>query len=115
MGGSRFQTQANDYCHLAIVLPNPTAVTLDSLLSALPVPDAQGDPSTFAKQRQRVTGVRLTGQSAAYLWGKTAALALIPVAATGDLEEPIAGTAMLESFFQGAAGSVNVTAVVYLD
>lgn len=115
MGGSRFQTQASDYCHLAITLPNPTAVTLDSLLAALVVNDDQGNPSTFAKQRHRVTGVRLIGQSGAFLWGKTAALALIPVADDEVFDEPIAGTPLLESFFAGAAGAVTITALVYLD
>ena len=115
MGGSRFQTQAGDYCHLLVTLPNPTAVTLDSLVAEAPVNDQKGNPSTMARERHRVTGVRMTGQSAAYVWGKTAALAAIPQGATGDLEEPIAGTPLLESFFAGAAGAVTVHVIVYLD
>lgn len=116
--GSRYQTQTDLYAAKAITIPvNGAAATLLSLIGLLDVIDSNGAVlGDIAKLLQRVTAIRITGQAGAYLYGRTAATALIPVAATGDLEEPVTGLAMLNSFFQSTiAGTVAAVVVVYFD
>lgn len=119
MGGSRFQTQADLYAAKAITIPaNGAAATLLSLIGTLEVLDSNGQSlGNVASLLHRVTGVRIVGHAAAYLYGRTAATAVIPVAATAeDLDEAVAGQVMMNSFFQSTDGStVAAVAEVYID
>ncbi len=113
-----FQTLVDTYVSKAITIPvNASAATLLSLIGALDVIDSNGQNlGDIGKLLHRVTGVRITGQAAAFLYGRTAATALIPASASVDLEEPVTGQAMLNSFFQSTtAGTVAATVVIYLD
>lgn len=117
-GGSRFQTLSDAYATKAVVIPvNAAAATLLSLIGLLDLIDSNGvNLGDISKNLHRLTAIRITGQAAAYLFGRTAAAATIPVSATSDRDEPVAALTMINSFFQSTtAGTVAATAVVYFD
>lgn len=110
MSGSRFQTQAADFLHGPITIPvQGEPATLLSLATA-------SIPS-LANILFRVTAVRITGNGSDYTWGKIADAVTIPQLAEVDLEPPVAGKAILESFFQSTDVNITVAAhlIVYLD
>lgn len=118
MGGNRFQTQAGDYAAKAITIPiNGSAATLLSLIGTLALTDQMGNAlGDVSVNLHRVTAVRITGQSAAFLYGKTATTAVVPQLATVDMVEPVGGTVVLNSFFQSTTGiAVTAVAEVYFD
>lgn len=117
-GGSRFQTLSDAYAAKAIIFPaNAAAATLLSLIGALDLIDSSGvNQGDISRNLHRLTAVRITGQAAAYLFGRTAATAVVPVTATSDRDEPVTAQAMINSFFHSTtAGTVAATAVVYFD
>ncbi len=118
MGGSRFQTQAGNYAHKAITIPaNGAAATLLSLIGALDLIDSAGvNLGDISKNKHRITGLRITAQAAAFQYGKTSAAPVAHAVAPTDLDLPVAGPDVLQSYFQSTGGgTVTATVLVFFD